>query len=208
MAFSFIPKETKFFDMFDNQAAKIMEVTLYFKDVIKKGKCGDEEIRRLRDYEHSCDSMAYEIVDKLNHTFITPFDREDIHSLTHELDKIIDMLYNIAKRLKLYKFKTSNPDIIQFTDLIEQSVTFLCQGIKGLRNMKNASAIKSAFVKVHQLENSGDMLRDVVIEKLFSKTKDPIKIIQSKEIFEGLETVLDICEDIAKLVDSIIVKQA
>jgi uncharacterized protein len=208
MAFSFIPKETKFFDMFDEQALKIMEVTLYFKDVINKGKCGDEEIRRLRDYEHSCDSMTYNIVDKLNHTFITPFDREDIHSLTHEMDKLVDMLYNIAKRLKLYKFKTTNPDVIQFTELIEQSVTFLCHGIKGLRNMKNASAIRNAFIKVHQLENSGDMLRDVVIEKLFSKTKDPIKIIQSKEIFEGLETVLDICEDIAKLVDSILVKQA
>jgi uncharacterized protein len=208
MAFSFIPKETKFFDMFDEQVAKIKEVTLYFKDVMCKGKCSDEEIRRLRDFEHSCDSITYNIVDKLNHTFITPFDREDIHSLAHELDKVVDMLYNVAKRLKLYKFKTSNPDIIQFTELIEESVSYLCRGINGLRNMKNATAIRNAFIKVNQLENSGDMLRDVVIEKLFSKTKDPIKIIQSKEIFEGLETVLDICEDIAKLVDSILVKQA
>jgi uncharacterized protein Yka (UPF0111/DUF47 family) len=185
-----------------------MEVTLYFKEIINKGKCGEEEIRRLRDYEHTCDSLTYNIVDKLNHTFIKPFDREDIHSLAHELDRVVDMLYNIAKRFKLYKFKTTNPDVIQFTELIEQSVTFLCQGINGLRNLKNPSVIRNAFIKVNQLENSGDMLRDVVIEKLFSKTKDPIKIIQSKEIFEGLETVLDICEDIAKLVDSIIVKQA
>jgi uncharacterized protein len=208
MAFPFIPKETKFFDMFDQQVDKIMEVTLYFKEVINKGKCGDEEIRRLRDYEHSCDSMTYEIIDKLNQTFITPFDREDIHSLAHEIDKIVDMIYNIAKRLKLYKFKTKDPDVIQFIDLIEESVMHLCLGIKGLRNMKNASAIRTAFIKVNQLENSGDMLRDVVIEKLFSKTKDAIKIIQSKEIYEGLETVLDICEDIAKLADSILVKQA
>jgi uncharacterized protein len=208
MSFNFIPKETKFFDMFDKQAEKIMEVTLYFRDVVNHGKCGDEEIRRLRDYEHTCDSITYEIVDKLNHTFITPFDREDIHSLTHEIDKLVDMLYNVAKRLKLYKFKTTNPDIVQFTELIEQSVNFLCQGIRGLRNMKNVTSIRNAFIKVHQLENSGDILRDVVIEKLFSKTKDPIKIIQSKEIFEGLETVLDICEDIAKLIDSILVKQA
>ena len=185
----------------------VFSQTVYFKEVMAKGKCGEEEVRRLRDFEHSCDAITHNIIDKLNHTFITPLDREDIHSLAHELDKVVDMLYNIAKRVKLYKFKTNNSDIAQFTDLIEESVKYLCQGINGLRNIKKVNIIRNAFIKVNQLENSGDILRDVVIEKLFSKTKDPIKIIQYKEIVEGLETVLDICEDIAKLVDSILVKQ-
>lgn len=207
MKFRFIPQETKFFDMFEAQASKIIEAAIYFKEQASIGKFGDEEIKRMRDYEHACDYITHDIIDKLNRTFITPFDREDIHSLAHELDNVVDMLYNVSKRMHLYKLETGNPDLIQFCELIVQSATSLGMGINGLRNLKDPTAVNNAHREVNQLENDGDHLRDLMIEKLFSKIKDPIIIIKWKEIFEGVENVLDICEDIANLLESILVKQ-
>jgi len=207
MSFHFIPQEVKFFDLFDDQASKIASAALYFKDIVSKGNLNDEGIQRMRDFEHDCDSITHDIIDKLNRTFITPFDREDIHGLAHELDNVVDMLYTISKRMRLYKLKSVDPDLIKFAELIVQSVTALGRGLKGLRNNKNPKAINEACIEVNQIENLGDQLRDSTIEKLFDKNKDPIKIFKWKEIFEGVETVLDICEDIANLMESILVKQ-
>ncbi len=207
MAFRFIPQEVKFFDMFDQQADKIFLAAKAFRDLAGSGKWNDEGITMMRDFEHECDSITHDIIDKLNRTFITPFDREDIHSLAHELDNVVDMLYTTSKRLRLYKLAVVNNDLIQFSDLIVQSVSALSRGIKALRNHKNPKDIYDACIEVNQIENMGDQLRDAIILKLFDKTKDPIKIIKWKEIFESVETVLDICEDIANLMESILVKQ-
>ncbi|HPG51874.1 MAG TPA: DUF47 family protein, partial [Spirochaetota bacterium] len=154
-----------------------------------------------------CDSITHDIIDKLNRTFITPFDREDIHSLAHELDNVVDMLYTTSKRLRLYKLKTVNKELIEFSELIVKSVSALSRGINAMRNHKNPKDIYDACIEVNQVENQGDQLRDAIILNLFDKTRDPIKIIKWKEIFESVETVLDICEDIANLMESILVKQ-
>jgi uncharacterized protein len=207
MAFRFIPQEVKFFDMFDQQAAKLVTASRCFYDLATNGKFDDEGIQLMRDLEHECDSITHDIIDKLNRTFITPFDREDIHSLAHELDNVVDMLYTTSKRLRLYKLKTVNQDLIQFAELIVQSVAALSRGINAMRNHKNPKDIYDACIEVNQIENQGDQLRDSIILKLFENSKDPIKIIKWKEIFESVETVLDICEDIANMVESILVKQ-
>mgnify|MGYP000865829721 CR=1 FL=1 len=207
MAFRFIPQEVKFFDMFDQQVVKIITAAETFKDLASKGKWDDEGITLMRDLEHECDSITHDIIDKLNRTFITPFDREDIHQLAHELDNVVDMLYTTSKRLRLYKLKTVNKDLIQFSELIVHSVKALGKGINAMRNHKNPKDVYDACIEVNQIENMGDQLRDAIILKLFEHTKDPVKIIKWKEIFESVETVLDICEDIANVVESILVKQ-
>ena len=160
----------------------------------------------MRELEHECDAITHNIIDKLNRTFITPFDREDIHALAHQLDNVTDMLYTTSKRLRLYKLQKKNNDLIQFGELIVQSVKSLETAVKGLRHHKSPKAINDACIEINEIENQGDHLRDDVILKLFEKTKDPITIIKWKEIFEAVETILDVCEDIANLIDSIIVK--
>jgi len=207
MAFRLIPQEVKFFDMFDQQSAKIVTAAACFKELASTGKFDDEGIAKMRDLEHECDSITHDIIDKLNRTFITPFDREDIHSLAHELDNVVDMLYTTSKRLRLYKLKTVNKELIEFSELIVKSVSALSRGINAMRNHKNPKDIYDACIEVNQVENQGDQLRDAIILNLFDKTRDPIKIIKWKEIFESVETVLDICEDIANLMESILVKQ-
>jgi predicted phosphate transport protein (TIGR00153 family) len=207
MIFRLLPREEKFFDMFDMQADKLVVAANLFYELASEGKFNDDGIQSMRDLEHECDAITHDIIDKLNRTFITPFDREDIHSFAHELDNVVDMLYTTSKRLRLYKLNKANSDLIQFSDLIVKSVTALSRGIKGLRNHKNPIEVNEACIEINQIENQGDQLRDAIILKLFEKTKDPIKIIKWKEIFESVETVLDICEDIANLMDSILVKQ-
>lgn len=148
-----------------------------------------------------------DVIDSLNRTFITPFDREDIHSLTNELDDVVDLVYAISKRMRLYELNGKNADVKDFSKLIMQSVQSLSVAIKGLRNHRRPQQIQEACIEINKIENMGDQLRDVVIQRLFKTEKDPIAIIKWKEIYELLETVLDVCEDVSNIVVSILVKQ-
>ncbi|HOM87087.1 MAG TPA: DUF47 family protein [Spirochaetota bacterium] len=205
--YKFIPHEIKFFDLFDRQADKMVEAVICFKEFAEKGIFDDSCIERMRLLEHQSDSIAHDIIDSLNRTFITPFDREDIHSLTNKLDDVVDLIYAISKRMRLYKLKGKNADVQEFSRLIMQSVQSLSLAIKGLRNHRQPQIIQQACIEINKIENISDQLRDVVIQRLFKSKKDPIAIIKWKEIYELLETVLDVCEDVSNIVVSILVKQ-
>ena len=207
MSFSLIPKEIKFFDLFNQQTAIIVTAAAVFKELAMQGNFDDQGIERMRVIEHQGDEITHEIVDKLNRTFITPFDREDIHCLAFEMDNVIDVIYTLTKRMRLYKLNVVNPDMIKFADLIEQSVNSLSEAIKELRDTKNTKKILKHCIEINRLENMGDQLRDIVIGDLFEGGTDPITVIKWKEVYEGAETCLDICEDIANLVEAILVKQ-
>ncbi len=207
MGFRLIPKEMHFFDLFDDQAKKIIATALKFRELTASGKFDDEEIQKMRDLEHEGDAITHDIIDKLNRTFITPFDREDIHSLAQELDNVIDMLFTTSKRMRIYKLTKPSNDLIEFADLIVKSSVAVENAINGLRTHKNYQPIKDSCIEVNNIENQGDMLRDKIIQRLFDEVKDPVEIIKWKEIIEEVETILDICEDIANLIDSIMVKQ-
>ena len=168
----------------------------------------EESLKKMRDIEHSADEVAHEIIHKLNTTFITPFDREDILALVKEVDDIADMLNTISSRMVIYKLKGNDRSLIEFSLVIEESVRAVSSAIKGLRNTKNSALIQEACVEINRLENVGDSMRDRVLMELFERAKDPIAVIKWKEIYQDAETVLDICEDVAHIVDSILVKQA
>ena len=208
MGFSFIPKEMKFFDSYDKLAVTITKAARAFKDLLEKNKFDDEGINLMRDIEHEGDDITHELIDMLNRTFITPFDREDIHSLAHETDDVVDMLFTIAKRIKLYRLDAANEEMVKFIEVIEESINNLSNALKGLRNQKETKPILDACIEINRLENKGDFLRDTAIGKLFENNSDPLFIIKWKEIYEALETVLDICEDVANVIENIMVKQA
>jgi predicted phosphate transport protein (TIGR00153 family) len=205
--FSILPKEMKFFDMFDQQADNLMKASSCFRDIVASGNFDDKAIQVMRDIEHVCDDVTHDIIDKLNRTFITPFDREDIHALAHEMDNVVDNIYTITKRMKLYKLNVIDSDMIQFSKLIDNSVVALANALKGLRNHKDTKTISDLCIEINKLENDGDYLRDQVIGRLLDEYTDPIQLIKWKEVYEGAETVLDICEDVANVVESILVKQ-
>ncbi len=208
MKFSFLPREFEFFDLFDRQAECAVKAAVYFKELTQSGVFDDATVQRMRDIEHEGDDITHDIINKLNKTFITPFDREDIHLLAHELDSVIDIMHTICNQMRLYRLSGVNAHLIQFADIIEKSVTVLARAVKGLRDSRQPAAILDDCIEVNRLENSGDQLRDFVISKLFDEATDPFFLIKWKEVFQGAETVLDKCEDVANVVETILVKQA
>lgn len=207
-SFSFLPKEIQFFDLFDRQAQMLVATASCFKKLVSNKELSDDHIAEMRDLEHETDDVTHEIIERLNRTFITPFDREDIHMLAHEVDNIVDILYTTSKRMKLYKLIKASPDMIQFADIIKESTDNLAKALNLLRDhKKNNKKIQDCCIEVNRLENAGDHLRDMLIGKLFANTKNPLMVIKWKEIIESAETALDICEDVANVVGTILVKQ-
>lgn len=208
MMFNFFPKEVNFFDLFENQVNCAVEAARYFKEAISKGTIGEAALSKMHKIEHDADEAAHTLIKQLNKTFITPFDREDIFALTKELDDITDMLYTIMSRLKVYKIEGVNKNLVEFASVIQESVDGVACAVSAMRDIKNARTISGACVEVNRLENVGDAMRDEVLGELFEREKDPIMVIKLKEIYEYAETVLDICEDVVHVVESILVKQA
>jgi len=208
MLFNLIPKEFNFFELFEKQAGFALQASRYFKELTQKGTVDDEAVAKIGEIEHQGDEAAHDIINQLNKTFITPFDREDIHTLAKELDNVTDMINTIVSRLKVYKITRTDKNLVEFASIIEESVKAVTVAIKGMHNMKNSKAISEACVEINRLENVGDSMRDKVLAELFETGKDPITVIKWKEIYQDAETVLDICEDVAHVVSSIMVKQA
>lgn len=208
MGFRFFPKTFNFFDLFDKQVGHAMEAANFFKEVVAQGPVSDEAMSRMAAIEHRADDVAHAIIDQLNKTFITPFDREDIHALAKQLDDIADMVNTILNRLRVYNITTVDKNLVEFSLVIEQSVRAVAKAVNGLRNTKNSQAVFEACVEVNRLENVGDTMRDRVLSELLANSKDPIFVIKWKDIYMEAETVLDVCEDVAHVVGSIMVKQA
>jgi uncharacterized protein len=208
MRFSFLPKDSNFFVLFSKQAGFAGSAATLFAEIASKGVYDDDAVRKMRNIEHQADEVTHEIIDRLNKTFITPFDREDIFTLTKELDSVVDMIYTITNRMRVYNINEANSDLIEFSKVIEKSVRALTTAIEGLKDTKHPQVALDSCIEVNRLENIGDNMRDAILAKLFETVKDPVYLIKWKEIYQFAETVLDICEDVAHVVESIIVKQA
>lgn len=208
MFFRFLPKDFDFFSLFEKQAAYAVEAASYLKELVAKGTLEESSLKKMHDIEHQGDEVAHAIIDQLNKTFITPFEREDIHALTKQLDDVIDMIYTIANRLRIYNITKANKNLLEFASVIEESVRCIASAIKGLRNTKNTKPVSESCIEINRLENVGDLMRDKAVEELFKTEKDPLMVIKLKDIYQDAETVLDICEDVAHVVGSILVKQA
>jgi len=208
MGFSFLPKDENFFVLFSKQAELAVAAATLFLEITSKGIYDEESVKQMRSLEHQADEVTHEIIERLNKTFITPFDREDIFTLTKELDSVIDMIYTITNRMRVYKIQEINADLVEFAKVIDKSVRALTVAIESLKDTKRPQAALDSCIEVNRLENIGDNMRDAILGKLFETVTDPIYLVKWKEIYQFAETVLDICEDVAHVVESIIVKQA
>lgn len=202
----FIPKEVKFFDLFDKQAENLVKAAEFYKKLVDEGNFTPENVRAMHELEHYGDELTHTIINTLNETFITPFDREDILALANRLDDIIDGIYLISNRFMLYKITKPTEYSKKMASTIEQSTKAMQKALASLRSNKNIKETLFQCVEINRLENEGDVLRDEAISDLFEKEKDPVMIIKQKELYEEAETVTDFCEHVANLVESILVK--
>ena len=202
----FMPKEVKFFDLFDKQAENLVKAAEFYKKLTDEAAFTPENVRAMHELEHYGDELTHNIINTLNETFITPFDREDILALANRLDDIIDGIYLITNRFQLYKIEKPSEYSQKLANTIAQSTKAMQKALASLRSNKNMKETLFQCVGINRLENEGDVLRDEAISWLFENEKDPIMVIKQKELFEEAETVTDFCEYVANLVESILVK--
>ena len=165
-------------------------------------------IREIERIEHEGDKVTHEIMHQLSATFITPFDREDIHELTSAIDDILDHIHGSAKRIEIYKVTNISPAMIKLAELIQQAADELYKAIHELRDLKNTNTIREASIKINSIENHADDVFDNAVAKLFEEEKNAIELIKIKEVLQNLETATDKCEDAANVLSSILVKHS
>ena len=201
-----IPREEKFFDLFEELAAKIEEGVKFFLEMVQKYEYSDENIARLKQIEHEADIITHTTYEKMHKTFLTPLDREDIYALVNKMDSVIDMIEAAAMRLNLYKVKETSEAIIELAKILDKSVNKIKIIVHGMRDMKNARCILDACVEINTLENDGDVVLRMTIARLFDEEKDVFELIKWKEIYERLEEAIDVCEDVSNIAEGIVLK--
>jgi predicted phosphate transport protein (TIGR00153 family) len=206
-----LPKDDKFYNLFEKDAENLLTAARIFRELMTNSITREEraqKIKKIEEIEHKGDELTHQIFQALGSTFITPFDREDIHELTSKLDDILDYLQGASTRIILYRVDTITPEAERLAGLIYDSVVELHKAIPRLRDLSDVVLINESLVKINSIENEADDLFERAIANLFDTCKDPIMLIKSKELLVSLETATDQCEDAANVIESIIVKNA
>ena len=206
--FQFFPKEEKFFDMLERASVNLYKGGKAFKDLLENFTDIEFKIKNIKEIEHEGDIITHEIFDKLNRTFITPIDREDIHQITSEVDDVMDFILATADRFLLYKIKKPTELVMRLTDVLLISIEEMGKAVGSLKDLKRPRRILDYCVEINRLENEGDMIHKSAIGELFSDGKDAIEIIKWRDIYDHLESAIDMCEDVADTVEGIVVKNA
>jgi predicted phosphate transport protein (TIGR00153 family) len=204
----FVPKDRKFYPLFEQASANMVAISNVLVDlmVAPTPEKRIPFVRQIEKLEHIGDEITHTIFQEVSTTFITPFDREDIQRLASVLDDVIDYIHGSAKRIELYKVDPIHPSMIKLAELIQQSANELNLAINSLRSMKNLIKVRESLVRVNSLENHADDIFDNAVARLFEDEKDAIQIIKIKEVLTALETATDKCEDVANVIESIMVK--
>lgn len=203
-----VPKDENFFVMFEEQAATVLEGAERLVELMKDYSNTEQKVRRISSIEHDGDEKAHAIVEKLNKTFITPFDREDIHALCSALDDIIDFIDASVRRMALYKIQSVTEDAMHLANIILRSVEETVEAVNELHKFRKSGHIKKHFIEIHRLENEGDHVSRQAIAGLFDSQEDVRDIIKWKEVYEHLETAIDKCEDAANIIEAVVLKNA
>jgi len=206
--FSLIPKEMVFFDLFEDAAKNAHQGALALQELLADFTNVPDKVRRIKDIEHAGDKITHEVIDRLNRTFITPIDREDIHELACRIDDIIDLIDTAVNRMVIYKVRQSTPEALELARCLHHSTGLIVTAVSLLRDMKESRRIHEQCVAIQTQENEADKIMQTALEKLFANNHDPIEIIKWKDLYEEIESATDRCEDVANVLDSIVLKHA
>jgi predicted phosphate transport protein (TIGR00153 family) len=204
MAFSLLPREDVYFDMFTQMAGKIEEASAILMEMLEQsnGDLGPFKTR-IKEVEHGCDQLTHQITNKLNKSFITPFDREDIYTLAVALDDIVDYIDAGARAIVMYDIREQNAHSRQLARIIRDLGTQIMAAVSVL---SKPNGINERFKEIHRLENEADEVYFRAIGELFKDANDPIAVIKWKEFYEILENATDRCESVANIIESIVLK--
>jgi hypothetical protein len=205
MRLPLIPREEKFFDMFVEDSRNVLAAARLLEQFFRNYDERERIASQLRDAEHHGDQLSHEIGHKLESTFVTPFDREDIHALISRLDDILDLIEEVADTCILYSIDAPTETVARQAELIVLQVEQITDALTHLRGFKG---LERYWIEVHRLENEGDRIARRAVADLFTNGQDPVEIIKWKDVYSLLEEAIDTCEDAANVIERIVVKHA
>ena len=203
---NFLPKEEQYFDLFTQMTLYIADAARALSEMLSDKHADFEEYsRRIKGLEHACDELTHNISTRLNRSFITPFDREDIYMMSSALDDIVDLIDDAARAIVMFDIREITDHARDFARVIQKMSVELQDIVSTLRRPKN---VTPRLVEIHRLENEGDDIYHTAIAELFQETRDPLTVLKWKEIYEKLEGAVDRCENVANIIESVIIKHS
>src|SRR5882672_308114 len=206
--FSLVPKEMVFFDLFEEAGRNAHQGALALADLFDRFENVAEKVKKIKDIEHAGDKITHATIEKLNQTFITPIDREDIHELISRIDDVIDLIDTAAARVYLYKIDKPTEDAKALAQVLVNATKIITELLPKMRNLKLTSSLLQQCIEIHTQENEGDRIEQHALASLFENGHDPIFIIKWKDIYDELEPATDRCEDVANVIEGIVLKNA
>jgi len=203
-----LPKEHRFFELFEQHAAVVKKGLDLFELLLQNYSRRDELTKQITDTENDADDVAHQIIRLLNNTFVTPFDREDIQTLVNRMDDVMDFVENAGAHLEIYDLPAPPENIDEMLAILQKAFEKLSSAVGMLKDWKHREAIFQICVEVNSLENQGDAVLRTSLERLFKGASDPFYVIKAKEIYESLEDAIDRCEDLSNVIEAIIIKNA
>ena len=205
MAFRLIPREHRFYDDFVALAEQIRRGAIMLEQMLAPERPIWDKADEIKEVEHTCDSLTHEIIQRLNRTFVTPLDREDIHTLARTLDDVMDAIDASAAFVRIYQIDRVRPDARELARIIKTSTD---EVVRALKALERRQGVGEPAVEINRLENEADRVHQAALRVLFEEERDPVAIIKWKEILDFLEQATDRCEDVANVLEGVVVKHA
>jgi len=204
----FLPQETDFFSMFEKAALNVNKSAKLLVEMMEDMSIGELKAKEIFEAEQEGDMLTHEVMRKLNKTFLTPVDREDIHSLVCRIDDVVDLIWASVDRAVLFRLTAAPPEAVDLCKTLVETTEFITKAIGCLKD-KKYSYIQEYCIEINRLENRADRIFREALVKLFDNhANDPILVIKWKEVYENLEDATDACEDVANILESIVLKHA
>lgn len=201
-----LPREDQYFDLFTQMTHYISDAVRELREMLNdKQPNFNEYSQRIKRLEHACDELTHNVSTRLNRSFITPFDREDIYLMSSALDDIVDLVDDAARAIIIFDVREIKPHAQDLAGVLERMAEQLREIVSMLQKPNN---LTQRLVEVHRLENDGDDIYHNAIAELFHEERDPLTVIKWKEIYEKLEAAIDRCENVANIIESVIIKHS
>jgi len=206
--FPFIPREEKFFDLFEESAQNAVKVSQALREMLDVWEVVEARVAEITELEHKGDTITHQIMAQLHRTFVTPFDREDIALLAHSLDDVTDFIHHAADAILIYKIDQPSQRAKELANIIVEQVAEMEKAVAGLRHRAKLKQILEPCVEINRLENMADRVFRSAMAELFDDTVDITQVIKWREIYEHMESATDRCEDVANVLEGVALKHA
>jgi len=206
-----MPREGRFFTLFDQHAAFVVQGSVELVELLRHfGNNGDRAARvaRILELEHSADRVTRETVSLLHQTFVTPLDRDDIHRLISRMDDVLDLIQDVTEALQLYDIQRLTPEAVQLAELLMECCTRVQQAVKQLATLDDSARILKLCNEIDSLESQADTVMRTAISKLFREESDVRQLIKLETVYQLLEAATDQCEDVANLIEGVVLEHA